>query len=40
VRNLLDQRWDYGVYRDDANENQLPANGQSRSVLVDLEAVF
>jgi outer membrane receptor protein involved in Fe transport len=42
VRNLADQRWNYGVYRDDSNEPDVvaPALGQSRTVLMDIEATF
>ena len=41
VRNLLDTRWNYGVYRDDANEPDLTANtGFGRMISVDLEASF
>jgi len=41
VRNLLDTQWNYGVYRDDANEPDLTSNtGFRRMVSVDLEAQF
>jgi len=40
VRNMLDTNWDFGVYRDDANEPQRAANGFGRTVSVDLEATF
>lgn len=39
VRNVLDARWNTGVYRDDANEDDVPApvQGEGRSVTVGLE---
>lgn len=42
VRNLTDARWNYGVYRDDVNDPDiiLPANGEGRRVLFDVEATF
>ena len=42
VRNLTDARWNYGVYRDDANDPDviLPNNGEVRKILFDVEAIF
>jgi hypothetical protein len=40
VRNVLDTTWDFGVYRDDANEPLRAATGFGRMVSVDLEAAF
>jgi len=42
VRNLLNSDWNYGVYRDDANDPDVlgPVNGESRSFLFDVEAAF
>ncbi|MCB9685017.1 MAG: TonB-dependent receptor [Alphaproteobacteria bacterium] len=42
VRNVLDTAWNTGVYRDDADEDDIPGGiaGEGRSVLVSLEVAL